>query len=134
MMHTNWPSMLRLLLVIHITSGVIGFICAPVALLTAKGGRTGDRFWIYRNESCVPVDKGVHADSEREDVLVVRSLARHDCQLHRCDDGIFFGQSFSLVWRCVVGLAVAHAGRGSGYCCLDIVLQEEICARWPHSG
>lgn len=39
-MHPQWPSYLRVLLALHISCGVVAFICAPVALASAKGGRT----------------------------------------------------------------------------------------------
>jgi hypothetical protein len=35
---------LRVLLTLHIACGVVGFVCAPVALATVKGGRT-HRWW-----------------------------------------------------------------------------------------
>jgi uncharacterized membrane protein len=43
-MHANWPLYLRLLLGLHIACGFTAFICAPVALLTAKGGKTHRRW------------------------------------------------------------------------------------------
>jgi hypothetical protein len=43
-MHPQWATWLRILLYIHIACGITGFVCAPVALLTAKGGRT-HRSW-----------------------------------------------------------------------------------------
>jgi uncharacterized membrane protein len=43
-MHSNWPIYLRVLLGLHITFGVIAFICAPVALATVKGGKK-HRLW-----------------------------------------------------------------------------------------
>lgn len=43
-MHPHWATWLRTLLYIHIACGVIGFVCAPVALIAAKGGRT-HRLW-----------------------------------------------------------------------------------------
>src|SRR5258708_28433954 len=43
-MHANWPIYLRILLGVHIAFGVTGFICAPVALATAKGGKTHRRW------------------------------------------------------------------------------------------
>src|SRR5580704_18941179 len=39
-MHSDWATYLRVLLALHITCGVVAFVCAPVALATAKGGRT----------------------------------------------------------------------------------------------
>src|SRR5271163_703165 len=44
MMHQNWPVYLRMLLAVHIACGVSAFICAPVALVTAKGGKTHRRW------------------------------------------------------------------------------------------
>lgn len=38
-MHPHWPLYLRALLGLHIASGATAFVCAPVALLTVKGGR-----------------------------------------------------------------------------------------------
>jgi len=35
-----WPVYLKTALALHIASGLVAFICAPVALLTTKGGRT----------------------------------------------------------------------------------------------
>jgi uncharacterized membrane protein len=43
-MHAGWPAYLRILLALHIACGVVAFVCAPVALATAKGGRTHRRF------------------------------------------------------------------------------------------
>ncbi len=39
-MPAAWPVYLKAALALHIASGIVAFICAPVALLTAKGGRT----------------------------------------------------------------------------------------------
>jgi uncharacterized membrane protein len=39
-LHRDWPIYLQFLLTLHIACGVVGFVCAPVALATAKGGRT----------------------------------------------------------------------------------------------
>jgi uncharacterized membrane protein len=44
MTHPEWQPWLRLLLILHISCGVVGFVCAPVALATAKGGRAHRRF------------------------------------------------------------------------------------------
>src|SRR5271154_2904193 len=44
MLHQNWPIYIRILLAIHIACGVTAFVCAPVALLTAKGGKTHRRW------------------------------------------------------------------------------------------
>jgi uncharacterized membrane protein len=43
-MHANWPMYLRILLGLHIACGITAFVCAPVALATAKGGKT-HRLW-----------------------------------------------------------------------------------------
>jgi uncharacterized membrane protein len=43
-MHPEWSTYLRVLLTLHIACGVVGFVCAPVALATAKGGRAHRRF------------------------------------------------------------------------------------------
>ncbi len=43
-MHENWPIYLRVLLGLHIACGATAFACAPVALLTAKGGKTHRRW------------------------------------------------------------------------------------------
>jgi len=43
-MHSNWPLYLRILLAVHIACGFTGFVCAPVALATAKGGKTHRRW------------------------------------------------------------------------------------------
>jgi uncharacterized membrane protein len=43
-MHPNWPIYLRVLLYLHIACGFTAFVCAPVALLSAKGGRTHRRW------------------------------------------------------------------------------------------
>lgn len=43
-MHANWPMYLRILLALHIACGIIAFVCAPVALATAKGGKTHRRW------------------------------------------------------------------------------------------
>ncbi|MFZ0321383.1 MAG: hypothetical protein WAL56_19830 [Candidatus Sulfotelmatobacter sp.] len=39
-MHPDWTTYLRVLLALHISCGAVAFVCAPVALSTAKGGRT----------------------------------------------------------------------------------------------
>ncbi len=39
-----WPLYLKAALAVHIASGMVAFICAPVALMTTKGGRT-HRTW-----------------------------------------------------------------------------------------
>src|SRR5271155_5724410 len=44
MLHQNWPVYLRVLLALHIACGVTAFVCAPVALATAKGGKTHRRW------------------------------------------------------------------------------------------
>lgn len=43
-MHPDWAAYLRVLLALHILCGAVAFVCAPVALLTAKGGRTHRRW------------------------------------------------------------------------------------------
>ena len=43
-MHSTWPLYLRVFLALHVAAGVIAFVCAPVALLTAKGGRAHRRW------------------------------------------------------------------------------------------
>ena len=43
-MHANWPLWLRLLLYAHIACGATGFLCAPIALVTKKGGQN-HRYW-----------------------------------------------------------------------------------------
>ena len=43
-MHPAWALSLRVLLWAHIACGGVAFVCAPVALLTAKGGRTHRRW------------------------------------------------------------------------------------------
>lgn len=43
-MHANWPLWLRILLYAHIACGATGFLCAPIALVTKKGGRN-HRYW-----------------------------------------------------------------------------------------
>jgi uncharacterized membrane protein len=43
-MQTSWALSLHFLLWAHIASGGVAFVCAPVALLTAKGGRTHRRW------------------------------------------------------------------------------------------
>jgi uncharacterized membrane protein len=43
-MHSDWATYLRVLLALHITCGVVAFVCAPVALSTAKGGTTHRRW------------------------------------------------------------------------------------------
>ena len=40
----HWPLWMRALLALHIACGATGFVCAPVALATAKGGRTHRRW------------------------------------------------------------------------------------------
>jgi uncharacterized membrane protein len=43
-MHPEWATYLQVLLRIHVACGVVAFVCAPVALLTAKGGKTHRRW------------------------------------------------------------------------------------------
>src|ERR1700751_5742668 len=43
-MHPEWATYLRVLLTLHISCGVVAFVCAPVALSTAKGGKVHRRF------------------------------------------------------------------------------------------
>src|SRR6202522_3387572 len=43
-MHPEWATHLRVLLALHISCGVVAFVCAPVALLTAKGGKVHRRW------------------------------------------------------------------------------------------
>jgi uncharacterized membrane protein len=43
-MHPEWASYLRALLALHIACGAVAFVCAPVALATAKGGKTHRRW------------------------------------------------------------------------------------------
>ena len=43
-MHPEWATYLRVLLTLHISCGVVGFVCAPVALATAKGAKVHRRF------------------------------------------------------------------------------------------
>jgi uncharacterized membrane protein len=43
-MHSTWSLFLRVLLYAHIACGSLAFVCAPVALLTAKGGETHRRW------------------------------------------------------------------------------------------
>jgi uncharacterized membrane protein len=42
--HPEWATYLRVLLALHIACGVTAFVCAPVALATAKGGKTHRRW------------------------------------------------------------------------------------------
>jgi hypothetical protein len=43
-MHSDWATYLRVLLALHIICGGVAFVCAPVALSTAKGGTTHRRW------------------------------------------------------------------------------------------
>jgi uncharacterized membrane protein len=43
-MHSEWATWLRVLLALHIACGLTAFVCAPVALATAKGGKTHRRW------------------------------------------------------------------------------------------
>jgi uncharacterized membrane protein len=43
-MHANWSMYLRILLAVHIACGITAFVCAPVALATAKGSKTHRRW------------------------------------------------------------------------------------------
>jgi hypothetical protein len=43
-MHSDWATYLRVLLMLHIGCGAVAFVCAPVALATAKGGKTHRRW------------------------------------------------------------------------------------------
>ena len=43
-MHPEWAPYLRVLLGFHIACGVVAFLCAPVALATAKGGKNHRRW------------------------------------------------------------------------------------------
>jgi uncharacterized membrane protein len=42
--HPEWTASLRVLLALHITCGIGAFLCAPVALVTVKGGRAHRRW------------------------------------------------------------------------------------------
>jgi uncharacterized membrane protein len=42
--HPEWTTSLRALLALHIACGTVAFLCAPVALATAKGGRVHRRW------------------------------------------------------------------------------------------
>jgi hypothetical protein len=64
----------------------------------------------------------------REDVLVVCPYAGDDRQLHCGNDRFFRSESVALVWRGLVGMAVAHDLRCASDFYLDDVLQEEIFA------
>ncbi len=44
MTHPEWATYLRFLLILHITCGGVAFVCAPVALATAKGAKAHRRF------------------------------------------------------------------------------------------
>src|SRR6202789_3958671 len=44
MIHPEWTTHLRVLLILHISCGVVAFICAPLALATAKGGKVHRQF------------------------------------------------------------------------------------------
>jgi uncharacterized membrane protein len=44
MLHSNWPLYLQFLLGLHIACGATGFVCAPVALATVKGGKNHRRW------------------------------------------------------------------------------------------
>jgi len=210
-MHPEWAAYLRVLLALHITCGVVAFLCAPIALTTVKGGRVHRRwgkvyFWamagvavtalilsfalpafflamvavfsfysafaayrvlylkdMYRGARPKAVDwfaavvtvlssyaaiphgfpaarvdgsgrdpdgrtygehcfhrirdhRNAHGSGfnpwlyqgiGREDVLVVCPYAGDDRQLHRSDDRFFRSESVALVWRGLVGMAVA---------------------------
>jgi hypothetical protein len=43
-MHSDWALYLRVLLALHIGCGAVAVVCAPVALATAKGGKTHRRW------------------------------------------------------------------------------------------
>jgi uncharacterized membrane protein len=43
-MHPEWATHLRALLGLHISCGVVAFLCAPIALVTAKGGKVHRRW------------------------------------------------------------------------------------------
>src|ERR1700677_3384127 len=43
-MHPEWAAYLRVFLALHIACGVVAFLCAPVALSTAKGGKVHRRW------------------------------------------------------------------------------------------
>lgn len=43
-MHPEWATSLRGWLALHISCGVVAFLCAPVALATAKGGKVHRRW------------------------------------------------------------------------------------------
>ena len=44
LIHPEWATYLRVLLTLHISCGVVSFVCAPVALATVKGGKVHRRF------------------------------------------------------------------------------------------
>ena len=64
-----------------------------------------------------------------KDVLEVWTYARDDRQLHRGNDRFFCSESVALVWRGLVGVAVADDRRYTGHCHLEGVLQEEVFAQ-----
>ncbi len=44
MINPEWPAYLRILLTLHVACGAVAFLCAPVALLAAKGAKLHRRF------------------------------------------------------------------------------------------
>jgi len=42
--HPEWATYLRILLGLHISCGIVAFVCAPIALVAAKGAKTHRRF------------------------------------------------------------------------------------------
>jgi uncharacterized membrane protein len=230
-MHSDWATYLRVLLALHIACGVVAFVCAPVALSTAKGGKTHRRwgkfyFWAMagvavtalilsfalpifflamvavfsfysafaayrilslkdmytgsrpkavdwlagccdhgavelpvvpdgfseaatdgrgRNSGCgtygqhcfrcvrnhrdahgAGFDRGISQAANGKDVLVVWPYGGDVGQLHRGADGFLGRESFPLVRRCVVGMALADHRRRARDCRLDGVLQEAV--------
>jgi uncharacterized membrane protein len=229
-MHPNWATYLRVLLALHILCGAVAFVCAPVALSTAKGGKTHRRFgkiyfWamagvavtalvlsfalpifflamvavfsfysafaayrvlflkdMYTGARPKPVDWlaavvtilssfllflmgflkpelmgvgviqvaghavsivsvvfgiigmrmgpgfdcGISQTAHGKNVLVVWPHAGNDGQLHRSPDGVLGGESYALVWRRVVGMALANHGRRARDLGLDDILQKEV--------
>jgi hypothetical protein len=80
----------------------------------------------HRNAHGAGFDPRIYQAIGRKDVLVVWPYARDDRKLHRGNDRFFRGESDALVWRGLVGMAVADDRRRTGDCHLDAYYKKKF--------
>jgi hypothetical protein len=73
-MHPEWAMYLRVLLALHIACGAVGFVCAPVALATAKGGKVHRR-WV-RGKSMGRCAGDCHLDGVLQEEVFERKMKK----------------------------------------------------------